>query len=502
MQTNAEGNALRTQDKESAMMVWGVPSEVKRFVKPISDTVSKPIAKGVAAMVLALLFAPHRRSLKTVAGTVMGHRVHVATISRRLVNPHWKTRNWYVGLYERTWRETDAWERRVAPQKRRRWMIVLDATYHGTMSECMENLILMSRRQDPRRRSTRQHAFVMGVVLTDRGGRFPLPRRSYYTKEYCKKHGRRYRTLNDLAALMLKEVSVAEDVDVTVTFDSAFDADKIHRVCRQRGFREVFPIDPNRVLADSEEEQASGLPGEKVVAWTRNWQAEEFELIELQVNNEDLVFFRRRHVDNLRVKKTKRRYAAAARLAAVSKLGACLIVASYKENPKVQLLPNQSADWRAYHVPEMPSRKRGKKVPARWHGKVLACTDPTATARQAIEWYEVRWQVELFFREIKSRLQFGCYVLMKFEAVERYVDFLLMGFLLLEHRRLIDMKKAGPPSDRAGEPWVQARVTDRLRDLEALLHEWNLQRVEEALKTKAGRRRLLAELRQSPCRVA
>jgi hypothetical protein len=42
-------------------------------------------------------------------------------------------------------------------------------------------------------------------------------------------------------------------------------------------------------------------------------------------------------------------------------------------------------------------------------------------------------------------MQLGCYVLMKFEAVERYLDFLLMGFLLLEKQRLDDMQKAGPP---------------------------------------------------------
>jgi hypothetical protein len=483
-------------------MLLGVPPEVKRFFAPVLEKSSKPIRAALPWMALAFLIAPHRRCLKTIAGTVTGHRVHVATISRRLVNPYWTTRDWYVGLYETSWRETDAWERRVGRNKKREWMIVLDATYHATVGKCMENLILMSKRQDPRRRCTRQHAFLMGMILTDRGGRIPLPRRSYYTKAYCQAHGRKYHTLNDLAALMLKEVTVPDDVDVTVSFDSAFDADKIHRVAKQRGFREVFPIDPNRVLATSEEEDAERIPGKQVVAWTRSWVQEEFELIELQVNNEDHVFFRRRHVDNLRVKKTERRYAAAARRAAVSKLGGCLIVASYKENPKVALLPGQSADWQAYHVPETPSRKKGKKVPARWHGKVLACTDPTATARQVIEWYEVRWQIELFFRELKSRMQFGCYVLMKFEAVERYVDFLLMGFLFLEHRRLADMKKAGAPSQRAGEPWVQARVTDRLRDLESLIQQWNLERIEEALKTKAGRRRLLKELRRSPCHVA
>jgi hypothetical protein len=341
----------------------------------------------------------------------------------------------------------------------------------------------------------------MGMIITDRGVRLPLPRRSYYTKGYCKKHHRKYRTLNDLAALMLQEVRVPDDVDVTVVFDSAFDANKVHRACRGRGFREVFPIDPNRNLANSEDQKAEGIPGQRVVAWTRTWDHEEFEVIELQVNNEDHVYQRRRHVDNLRIQKTKRRYAAAARHAAVSKLGPCLIVTSYKENLKIRLLPGQSADWRAYHVPEVPTGKK-KKVPARWHGKVLACTDPTATARQVIEWYEVRWQIELFFRELKSRLQFGGYVLMKFEAVERYVDLLMMGFLLLENLRLDDMKKARPPSERAGERHVQARVTDRLRALDDLLNEWNIEGIEKAMKTKAGRKRLLKELRRSPCHVA
>jgi hypothetical protein len=130
------------------------------------------------------------------------------------------------------------------------------------------------------------------------------------------------------------------------------------------------------------------------------------------------------------------------------------------------------------------------------------CTDPSVTARQVIEWYEVRWQVELLFRELKSRMQFGCYVLMKFETVERYVDFLLMGLLLLEHHRLRDMKQAGPPTERAGEPWVQARVTDRLRSLEAQVDQWNLLQIESALRTNSGRKRLLDELRNSPCRVA
>ena len=100
------------------MMVWGVPSEVKGFFRPVRGC-SKPIRKALAAMVLALTLAPHRRCLKTVAGSVLGHRCHVATISRRLRNPKWKTRDWYTTLYEGFQEEIDRWERRQARGQRR-----------------------------------------------------------------------------------------------------------------------------------------------------------------------------------------------------------------------------------------------------------------------------------------------------------------------------------------------------------------------------------------------
>ena len=107
--------------------------------------------------------------------------------------------------------------------------------------------------------------------------------------------------------------------------------------------------------------------------------------------------------------------------------------------------------------------------------------------------------MELLFRELKSRMQFECYVLMKFAAVERYLDLLLTGLLLLEQQRLRDMHHAAV---RLGAPWLHARTTDRLRTLESLCQEWNLQQVERRMRTARGRHRLLRELRQTPCQVA
>jgi hypothetical protein len=481
------------------MIVMGVPREVKTFfAKPVRNC-GKPIREALASMVLALVLAPHRRCLRTIAGQVLGHRCHAATISRRLANPQWRTRDWYTDLFLGLLQEVDARERRQMKGKRRQWVVAIDTTYHATLSEQMENLILMSKRKNPTRRVTRQHAFVMGVLITDRGARLPLPRKSYYTKEYCRKYRRRFQTTVALAALMLRELRVPDDVEVTVVVDSAFDAGAIHKIGKKRRFRAVFPLDPNRVLAHDPVQVAEGIAGDKVVAWTKSWLRKEFTLFELQVENEDHVFARRRHVENLRVKKTYRRYAVATRRAAVSKLGDCLIVTSYKENPKVKLLPGQSADWWACHEAPVSYRKQERNTPKRWHGKVLACTDPTATAREVVEWYELRWQIELFFRELKSRMQFEGYVFKKFASVERYLDLLLMGQLLLEKQRLQEIPKDDP---QIGDARVHARTTDRLRSLEVLCQEWNLQQVKRALRTASGRRRLLKMLQQLPCQVA
>ena len=94
-------------------MLLGVPAKIKGFFSPV-QRVSKPVRRALPIMVVAFLLSPHRRCLKSIAGMVVGHRVLVATISRRLANPLWKTGDWYGELYQALWRGTDAWERRVA----------------------------------------------------------------------------------------------------------------------------------------------------------------------------------------------------------------------------------------------------------------------------------------------------------------------------------------------------------------------------------------------------
>jgi hypothetical protein len=228
------------------MILFDIPRPVQRFFGAATAGLSRPLRNGLPAMVLALLLAPHRRCLKTLAGIVLGHREHASTISRRLRNARWRTWDWYVCLYQHTWEAIDRYERQwlaAQPEAQpRHWMVIVDTTFHATHAERMENVLLINRRQNPNACPTRHHAFVMGVLLTDSGARIPLPRRSYYTRDYCQRHGRRYRTQVELAAAMVRDVSVPAGVAVTAVYDSAFDADDIHRACRQRGFRGGFSL--------------------------------------------------------------------------------------------------------------------------------------------------------------------------------------------------------------------------------------------------------------------
>ena len=83
------------------------------------------------------------------------------------------------------------------------------------------------------------------------------------------------------------------------------------------------------------------------------------------------------------------------------------------------------------------------------------------------------------------------------ERPDRGGDLLLMGLLLLEQQRLRDIQRDG---DTVGEVWVQARTTDRLRMLEVLCQRWNVDYLEERLRTPGGTRRVLRELRRrAPC---
>jgi len=67
--------------------------------------------------------------------------------------------------------------------------------------------------------------------------------------------------------------------------------------------------------------------------------------------------------------------------------------------------------------------------------KVLVTNDRKRTAAAVVELYALRWQIELFFKELKSTLGLHRYRFRRFRKVEAWVRACLVAFVYLEWHR-------------------------------------------------------------------
>jgi hypothetical protein len=67
--------------------------------------------------------------------------------------------------------------------------------------------------------------------------------------------------------------------------------------------------------------------------------------------------------------------------------------------------------------------------------KILMTNATELSVREVIELYSLRWQIELFFKELKSTLGFSQYSFQQFEAVQAWVEIAITTVLFLEHER-------------------------------------------------------------------
>jgi IS4 transposase len=66
-------------------------------------------------------------------------------------------------------------------------------------------------------------------------------------------------------------------------------------------------------------------------------------------------------------------------------------------------------------------KKRNRKYDKRLL-KVLLCSNPHMSTEEILELYALRWQIEIFFRELKSDLGLSGFSGRSFKAFERHVD--------------------------------------------------------------------------------
>jgi hypothetical protein len=393
-------------------MIVTVSSYVQRFFRRFCQGLSDARCDAVARLVAGILFARGKRTQSELARCVVSEGRAPNSVSRRMRRGSFGTRNLVRHMMERQIAEELAHpDAHLKP-----WFLAIDGvcTQRGGDALVENAIVYRKKRRGDRGRSTKAHAFVQGLLITPSGRRIPLPRRSYYTQKYVnrenrlRKEGRRrgkplvFKTQVDLARLIVEELELPQNVQLVVTADQYFEGTKLTGICRKKGYVFIAPVDSRRTYEPKKSLHDRG----------KRLPRDERRKLILRRGREDTASSRRYSQRSAR-KEARRVYRYVSERRTIAQIGEVAVVYSWKERTDSSGNPTGKHSY-----------------------KVLVCSDPTIDGALIIEWFEIRWQVELFFRELKSDLGLEDYRGSDFTACERHYDLTLLTFMLLEQYRV------------------------------------------------------------------
>jgi IS4 transposase len=306
-------------------------------------------------------------------------------------------------------------------RRRRRWLFCIDKTCTSRQGQKTPNTFSTGNRKRRPRKGRRYnqkknapkrcHGFVMGLLITPSGYRIPF-HRCYYTESYCKKRRLDHRTEAELGAALVRDLPVPEGAEVVVLGDTAYEAASVREACDERGFTWITPVNPERVLAGEK-------PRPKVSSRISNLTARQFSPIRLTPTQGDYVAQRRVSACRIGPKVRTRTFYAHKERLDVHNVGQVQVVFSTKEKPQ-----------------------NGKPID-RQQTKILMTNNLKLSTAEIVELYNLRWQIELFFKELKSTLGFHQYSFADFAAVESWVECCLITYLYLEWYRAKRLSRRG-----------------------------------------------------------
>jgi hypothetical protein len=436
---------------------------VQSFLKPAG--LSASAASFVCRFLLAFVCHAGRMSAAQVAGLPAADRRHRAAPGRFLARRRWPKTGWLKALRGRV----------LARQRRRdeggTYFLLLDQTCFSRQGAGTPNTFSTGNRaRRPRKgrrytnkknASKRCHAFVFGLLLTPSGARLPylLP---YYTHEYALAKGVPHRTQAELGAALIAEAAreLPPAARVVVLGDTSFEAASVRGACRARGWGWVTPCNPERVLEGPR-------PRPKVRSLIPPPGAAKLSAVKVHPDT-DPYAPQRRWSDAARDRSKKgRTYWVCKHKCHVRSVGAVAVVLSTAVRPK----PGEAMS----------------------EPKVLLAWDAELPARDVVRMYTLRWQVELFFKEMKSHLGLGGYRFKDFERVERWAELASAAYLYLEWYRA--RRAAREPDVKARGSWAGRRAAGLCAAVRAERDEEELAWLAKRLATPAGRARLRRAVR-------
>lgn len=415
-------------------------------------------------VVVAFLLHAGRMSCLQAAGVVRCEARHRAQISRFLARPRWRKLNINSILRQRLL------EREAADGL---FVYIIDATLTSQAGKKTENTYSTGNRKKRPRKGRRYgkykhaqkncHSFTMGLLVTPSGTRIPFCK-PYHEREYCKKKGLVHRTTAEAAADLIRELPLPEGARVIVLGDTAYDSEVVRDACGDRGYSWIFPSNPERVLAGPKGKRP------KVRSLLKDWSKWSRQTVRLAPGQGPYAVYRRLSPHRIGPKAKPRAYYAHQERRRVHSVGEVRLVFS--------------------------TTKRDLKTATPDDVKILMTNDLRLSVRDVIELYSLRWQIELFFKELKSTLGFHQYQFQKFEPVEAWAELALTTFMYLEWYRVQRMSRRDS-SDEEKRWWEHQRTYGLCQAVRLASEQNELQFIADRLETPGGTRTLKRIIRNS-----
>jgi hypothetical protein len=386
------------------VMVSESASSLKGF---LAQSGLKRVAQTmVLRMVLAFILHRGRMSCSQAAGSIASDAVHRGEVTRFLARPRWKKHNFNGPLRNALLK---------LESKRGKFLFLLDATLASQAGKLTQNTFSTNNHNRGRRQKKQNrrygkkkivykkcHSFTFGLLITPSGIRIPM-QIPHYTKEYCEEHHLEHRTTAEAAADMIRSLPLPDNAEVVVLGDTAYDADVVRKACEARGYTWIFPANPERVYEGPRGDRP------KLRSRLKDWTSLSLATIRLRASEGEYAVYRRLSKWRIGPKQKPRVYYAYQEKSDVRSVGCVKLVFSTMKPDLSVATPDDV--------------------------KILMTNATQLSAREVIELYSLRWQIELFFKELKSTLGFSQYSFQRFEAVQAWVEIAITTVLFLEHQR-------------------------------------------------------------------
>jgi len=378
-------------------MLFKVPNSIKLFIEIYAGKLGNEKSRLIPLYMAGILFSPGKRTMTSLGSSILSDQRHKTAVCKFFRRKTFCSRDILLRILKRLISEE---LKTYGPAGE--WVLIIDGTCtrRGSFTKIANAVQYKTKDSSNKGVSTKAHTFVMGILVSPRGIRYPL-RSSYYTKEYCKENRVALKTQNEIAAELYREFRkfLPYRVNMVVLADSFFDSKTMFQAIDRSNTVYLTPADRDRncnLRYGTEKLHERGKKRKNLTTLT------------VQEGLEPRTSGQRRFARTDRVGKSENVYRITGETLEIPGAGLCRVVYSWKKKPRT----------REYSY------------------RVLLCSDPSWSNEKIAEFYALRWQVEMFFRELKSELGIGDFSGQDFEAFERFVDVCLLAFMFLEWHRV------------------------------------------------------------------